>query len=367
MKIIIRFVTRVTSPSIKDAIKIAKNCKYYIEGSEYYVHFDTSDENLQKLLNIVGSWKTTRVFVDDEEVNAKELQKVLFCPSKSLCKGICDNIRIGWRRLDEFLRKEKNEERLIGYRRILIECNTAFLDDEEIVNDFGPFLEEIEKKKFRLEKDRLKEWINNEFSLELRYCEKINIEKILEIIDNLPDVFEVADISKVRDTLKCPDKFFCNGTCTHLKFGGLTIEEYLKNNVMEEDVGIIEKHELRKIIDFLKPSEDKKRVFLDKEKFKKFIEKKLSFEFEHCKIIDKDKTLNLIDGLPTKLEITEYSSMHRIYGNETETSSMYSEEESIEEFEGLSDDEIRRFAEIFADVFEERLRKILKEIMKNKS
>ena len=359
MKIIVRFVTRGTSPSVKDAVKVAEHCEHYIEGSEYYVHFDAPDENLQKLLNIVGSWKTTQVFVDDKEVSAKKLQNVLFCPSKLLCKGICDHIRIGWRRLDEFLRKEKDDERLIGYRAIIIEENMAFVD-ERTISDFAHFLEEIEEKKFRLEKDKLKEWINDEFYLELKYCEKINIEKILEIIDNLPEIFEEADISKVRNTLKCPDKFFCKGVCTHLKFGGLSIEEYLKNNV-KKDVGIIDKHELQKLIDFLKPSGDEKIVELDKEKFKEFIEKELSFEFEHCKVIDKNKTLSLVDKLPVKLEIIEYPPIQGMYGDNLDRTSIYSDEEFVE---GLSEGKIRKFAEIFADVFEERLRKILKEVMK---
>ena len=366
MKIIVRFITKGASPSVRDAIKIAEHCEHYIEGSEYYVHFDTPNENLKKLLDIACSWKTTQVFVDDKEVNAKKLRNVLFCPSKLLCKGICDHIRIGWRKLDELLRKNQEDEKLIGIGNhgIVIEENTAFVD-ERTINDFAPFLEQIDEKKFRLEKDKLKEWINNEFDLELKYCEKINIEKILEIIDNLPEIFEEANISKVKATLRCPDKFFCKGICTHLKFGGLPLQEYLKNNV-NNDVGIIEKHELQELINFLKPCKDEKKVELDKKKFKEFIEKKLSFEFEHCNVIDKNKTLSLIDKLPTKFEIIEYSLSHEMRDDNIDMANI-PDEELIEEFEYLSEDKIRKFAKIFADVFEERLRKVLKEVMKNES
>ena len=74
-KIIVRFTTKTSSASLNDAIKLAEKCEHFIEGNFYFVHFDEPNNNLQKLLDLVKSWKTTQIFLNDNEVDVKRSEE----------------------------------------------------------------------------------------------------------------------------------------------------------------------------------------------------------------------------------------------------------------------------------------------------
>lgn len=184
--IVVRFTTKTSSASLNDAIKIAEKCEHYTEGIFYFVHFDEPDANLQKLLELVKSWKTTQIFLDDQEVDVKTLFGTFFCEDKLLCDGICTHIRIGWMDLTDFA------------ERIRINKNVGFVDESSI-KTLTPVLEKIGDKEFKLNKEKMLDWIKNEWFFELEHCPTINTQKMFDLVEKIPDRIKVRSMFDFSD------------------------------------------------------------------------------------------------------------------------------------------------------------------------
>jgi hypothetical protein len=179
-KIIVRFTTKTRSVSLNDAIKIAEECEHYKEANFYFVHFDEPNNSLQKLLDLIKSWKTTQVFLEDKEVDVKSFSNTFFCQDILLCGGICTHPRIGWMKLSDFL-DAIQVEKGIGYA------------EKYAIQSLTPFLEKIRANKFKLNKDKLIDYIKNEWFFELEHCPIINANETLELVNKFPDEIEVRD------------------------------------------------------------------------------------------------------------------------------------------------------------------------------
>lgn len=184
--IVVRFTTKTSSASLNDAIKIAEKCEHYTEGIFYFVHFDEPDVNLQKLLELVKSWKTTKICLDDQEVDVKSLYGTFYCQDKLLCDGICTHPRIGWLKLNEFI-KEIRTDKNVGF------VHASF------IKPLTPFLEKTGDEEFKLNKEQILDWIKNEWFFELEHCPIINTQKIFDLVEKIPDKIKVRNIFDFSD------------------------------------------------------------------------------------------------------------------------------------------------------------------------
>lgn len=187
-KVVVRFNTKSQSMSIPDAINLAEDCEHYIEDKYYHVHFDEPYDNLKKLLDLIGSLKTTQIFLDDKEINSYTLKEVLFCRDKLLCDGICKHIQLGYYPLDNFTAP------LTG------ESGEGTINEYEI-RRLTPFLEKRGENEFFFGKEKLKEYIKDEYFFELEYCDKINLQKIIDLVDGIPNILKLRDRSSYRDEI----------------------------------------------------------------------------------------------------------------------------------------------------------------------
>ncbi|MHA1196622.1 MAG: hypothetical protein ACTSRH_16140 [Promethearchaeota archaeon] len=180
-KIVVRFTTKTWRSSLDDAISIAKKYKHEVKGNFYFVHFNDLSNNLKNLLDLVKSWKTTRIFLSDEEVNVKSFYNTFFCDEKLFCNGICLHLVIEWYNLINLIEKIK-EMREIGFSY------------GPLTKPFSLFLEQAGNNQFKLNKNKLSNIIKKELSFEFKNCPKINKEKMLNLINNLPERLESRDI-----------------------------------------------------------------------------------------------------------------------------------------------------------------------------
>lgn len=179
-KITVRFTAKTRSASLNDVINIAEKYEHHIEGNYYFVHFEEPDNNLKNLLKLIKRWASTQILLGDQEVNVQTVHDIFFCQDKLLCGGICTHPRIKWVKLSEFI------------ERIRIEEGVGFVD-EYVIQSLTPFLEKIGDKEFKLNKEKMLDYIKNEWFFELEYCPLINIEKTLNLVKKYPDKITVRE------------------------------------------------------------------------------------------------------------------------------------------------------------------------------
>jgi len=127
---------------------------------------------------------------------------------------------------------------------------------------------------------------------------------------------------------------------------------------IKKDKGYMQEWDIKQLTPFLENIKDKEFI-INKSKLKDYINQNNIFELENCDTFNIKKINDFIDKLPEKLIIDD-----NFYFNE--------EDDDIDESTFNDDTEViktnleeyKEIAEIFADAFENRLRKVLKEIMK---
>ena len=184
--IVVRFTTSTSSASLHDAIKIAEKGEYYIEGKFYFVHFEEPDTDLHKLLELVKSWRTTQILLDDQEVDVETLYDTFYCQDKLLCGGFCTHLRIGRINLSEFIKEIRTDK------------NVGFVHTSSI-KSLTPFLEKTGDEEFKLNKEQMLDWIKNEWFFELEHCPIINTQKIFDLVEKIPDKIKVRSIFDFSD------------------------------------------------------------------------------------------------------------------------------------------------------------------------
>ena len=92
MKIRLEFNTKSSGLGIPDAIRIAKKCNGVLDGKIYKVEFTSEKNNdLRKLLDLIGNLKSSKIFLDEEEVNPRDFKDTFDCRNFTFCKGICNH------------------------------------------------------------------------------------------------------------------------------------------------------------------------------------------------------------------------------------------------------------------------------------
>ena len=187
-KFIIRFSSKVNSPSLSDAIKIAEDHEHYIDGGFYFVHFEDADKDLERLIDVVGCWKASKSFVDEKEVPIRKFKNVFFCDYTLICDGVCNYIWLGRVPLQQLFDTHGDINNKFTSRLTL--------------NSLARFLEKQDNNKFRLDKDKIIDYIKDNYSFEMDYCPIINLKKIFNSIERLPETLQIFDEEEpeVKDT-----------------------------------------------------------------------------------------------------------------------------------------------------------------------
>ena len=187
-KIIVRFTTKSSSPSLSDAKLIAEKCdEHYYDGDFCFAHFEEPTQDLKKLLDLIGRWKTTKIHINDDEYPVSKVSGTIFCPQKLLCNGVCTHPTIGH---DSFVRFKK---------RLDIEEDTGFLpsgpgrdwEHERVFEHLTFCLTKEDDNKFRIDKDKLEDYVKDEYFFELEFCPIIKEQETLDLVRGLPDYLSI--------------------------------------------------------------------------------------------------------------------------------------------------------------------------------
>jgi len=180
-KVVVRFTTKSSSPSLSDAKSIAERCdEHYYDGDFCFAHFEEPTQDLKNLLDLISRWKTTKIYVNDEEYPVSKVSGTIFCPAKLLCDGVCTHPTIGHRSLARF--KE----------RLDIEGDTGFFsapdwEYERVFEHLTLYLTKEGDNKFKIDKDKLEDYVKDEYFFELEFCPIINEKATLDLVRDLPD------------------------------------------------------------------------------------------------------------------------------------------------------------------------------------
>jgi hypothetical protein len=181
------FSKKPSNSNKKEAIRIAEMCNHDMDEERYFVHFTQPDNNLQKLLKLSRGWTTSKIIIDEEESTPRDAFNTFFCQEKPFCDGFCNHLHC-----------------LPDLDDIDVEDDTAYINKEYIsekwaLEKLGPFLSKIDDNNFKLIKDRLKEKIKEDISFELKYCEKIDANKMLSLVDAFPNTISIVDSDEATE------------------------------------------------------------------------------------------------------------------------------------------------------------------------
>lgn len=164
------FTEKTKSPSLEDAIELAKSMpSYKQEGDRHIVTVSESelDENFCELIQMTGGWRTTRVEVDGKKLRYGELSGITCHHDRHKdCDGICRWLEYRYRGVSGLWESER-------YGRLEIRITEGKFDKKGI---------------FHVDKEKIKEKVSSEIEKsEYKYCPILNRKKIFKKIDKLPD------------------------------------------------------------------------------------------------------------------------------------------------------------------------------------
>jgi tetratricopeptide (TPR) repeat protein len=173
---------RITE-SKKVAIEIANDHGAVKSGGMFKVKFDKKSHDLIKLLYLCMTWKLSHVLINGKQMPASDVYDVLTCDEKRECNGKCQRGYPGYIDLiDEIGACVKNED-----------CDSDWI--QEILPDLDSF-EKQPDGSFKINKTKLKNNIEKKYAIPISVCEKIDINKIFNQIDELPDVFSISGFNE---------------------------------------------------------------------------------------------------------------------------------------------------------------------------
>lgn len=171
------------SASKDRAIKIAERYEINKEKDKIRVVFHKYSADLVTLLEICKQWKSSELYIDNQEYRFPDVLKILKCANKSYCEGFCQK----GNGLD-FDLKEEIENASKG-------IYDEFSDPESIRQKLSQ-IKGIKKEKdgsYHIDKNELKTNLLIDYNLPLQICEKIDRERMLKYIDQFPDSFKISD------------------------------------------------------------------------------------------------------------------------------------------------------------------------------
>lgn len=186
-----------------------------------------------------------------------------------------------------------------------------------------------------------------------------NLKLLLDIVKGLKATRVTVDGNDVDAksffaTVFCIDKDICMGRCRHPKIRYTAICDIIDSIRVEGSVGYISDQHFSLIKPFLSVDKSNNGDYsIDKEKLIEYIMKNLIIEFEYCPII-KDKSTTYIHDIPKVLRLRPLSEG---------SSKVEDKSKNLDskDYTKIDKEEWERIAEIFAEVFEKRFRRVLEE------
>ncbi len=127
-------------------------------------------------MDIVSRWKASKLFLDGKEVSFRKFKDAYFCDYKLICDGICNHIWLGRRSLQELQNILENKEKYVG----------AFT-----ISSLSDFLRKENDTTFTFDKNKNIDYIKDNYSFEIDYCDKIKTEEIFNIVEKLPEQIQI--------------------------------------------------------------------------------------------------------------------------------------------------------------------------------
>ena len=180
----VEFNAKSTSQGIEDALNIAqqhgtvtaeKTCKVVFHG--------IADPDLERLLNLVGHLKHSKVLVDGEACKPRQVTETIACPHKPLCKGICKHARVGFLSLEDFMLNYKPR---IQKDQLVIQSGS--------ITHLSGFLEEKAENTYQLKKDLLRNHLLEETKFEAKFCPQYDAEKLENLVNKMPGTLKVFSL-----------------------------------------------------------------------------------------------------------------------------------------------------------------------------
>ncbi len=203
----LRISKKVRSDAIVDVKTILQDCDHESDERFFYVYFTEPSKNAKKLIDITGSWKTTKVWIGGKEVEdpiSYELRKTILCNYFDGCDGVCKHhLYLGFGDYvypDDSLSKTKvPEEGSLAGLNIWFENNkesveNTFENERLIYRLMKVSAIELDEDNVIFNKDILKEFLFQKLNDELKYCPIISTKKMEEIIYGFPDELNFTDV-----------------------------------------------------------------------------------------------------------------------------------------------------------------------------
>ncbi|MFX0141031.1 MAG: hypothetical protein ACFFDN_45755 [Candidatus Hodarchaeota archaeon] len=198
MKITFQFNSKSRGQNIPEALAIAERCGGIIENKFYKINFASpEDENFEKLFNLVGDLKGSSVHIDDgDPINARKFFYAVNCQNKLLCKGVCNHVQFGYFSLEQFD---------LNYGDY-IENGVLMVGDERMIQYLTDFLEPIDERRFKINKDSFLNYFIKETEMEAQFCSKFNLDIVKSEIEKLPNEIQLISREEYIERYE-PEKF----------------------------------------------------------------------------------------------------------------------------------------------------------------
>jgi len=182
----VRIVTKSSSASFPDVMRIVNRYSSYIEDELRYVIFDDVSDDLEELIDLSSSWKVFRFYIDDEMIKKDDLyhvKRALFCEFKNECDGICSQSVGSYNRMGEHVS--------INVYTLLDRINNIDLEDMWSVRRILEKKRWVKKTenskeiKYVVDLEKLEDEVNSKYSFFTKYCNLYDNNKIHQEISKI--------------------------------------------------------------------------------------------------------------------------------------------------------------------------------------
>lgn len=190
MEIEFKFNSKSSGQNVPEAIRLAQKLGGYLDKQYYKIKFASNeDDNLKTLYDLVGNLKGTEIIIGEEgPIVAHKFFRAVACIDKLLCKGICKHVRLGIHDLENFTMVNSEN----------IKNGLLTISDPYVIREFSNFLEQTEENRFKLNKELILTYFEEETKMERRFCEKYNFSKIQDAIKELPNEIQLVAREQIK-------------------------------------------------------------------------------------------------------------------------------------------------------------------------
>ncbi|MBU3955848.1 AAA family ATPase [bacterium] len=187
--------SKSSSKNYSKSIKLSKifdNFKSIEDGNDSNIlvlsknEIGANSKNFRALWDIVGSWKSTQIYINDELKSFREMIQLM---SVLECVNTYHNTLIPEKHCTRYMDEDNwGCKYLVSInRQVRHYCRSR--KDYSYWYDFGEF---VSANKWKIDKSRLRDLLHKEVKLRmLEFCEVLKVENIDKAIANLPDVIDL--------------------------------------------------------------------------------------------------------------------------------------------------------------------------------